>query len=194
MATAAAIGGSLLGGYLQSRSANKAADAQTANFQKGLDWTKQVYGNAQGNFQPFIAGGQAGLSNLLGNHYEQSPGYQYLMDEGLGAVEARNANRGTGYSGGTNLDILRHAQGIAAQDYGNWWNRQMGLASLGANAAGNLGSIGVGSSAQINSAYGNIGNAQGQAAINSGNAWSNALGGIAGAIGDWRGSRSSYGS
>lgn len=138
------IGSSLISGNAQK----KAADGS-------IDWIKNVYGDSKTNLNPFIQGGQQGLQSLLSNNYTQSPGYQYLKDEMTGAVDDRAANAGSYFSGGTNLDVARHVNGLAAQDYNNWWDNQMGLAQLGAQSASNLGGIGTSSLGSMNQALGN---------------------------------------
>ena len=64
----AAAGGSVASGIMQSKSANKATDAQTAANQAALDFAKQRYAQSQANQAPYMAAGTAatsGISNLL---------------------------------------------------------------------------------------------------------------------------------
>lgn len=158
VAPALDIASSLFGGH----EAKKAASAQQQGSQAGLDWVKNVYNQSAGNLGGYINGGLQGLAALTGNKYEQSPGYQFLQDEGRYAVDHSAAARGDLYSGGHSVDLERMAQGIAAQDYGNWWNREMGLAGLGAQAASNLGSIGTSTMGNVQNGYNGIANAQAQ--------------------------------
>lgn len=95
-------------------------------------------------------------NQLLGDpsyqRYQQSPGYQYAVDEALNQVQRQGASRGLLDSGRVMRDMTDRAQGMALQDYGNWWNRQnqlytdyqnrlQGLAggSVGADQANQLG-------------------------------------------------------
>lgn len=173
----------------------KAASAQQNAAQGSMDWIKEVYGNSQANFAPYLQGGQQGLAALMGNQYEQSPGYQYLKDEMVSGIDASAAARGQLYSGGHSLDLARHVNGLAAQDYNNWWNRQMGLAGLGAQSATALGGIGSGTFNGVQSAYGSMADAAGQkAGANAG-----AVSGIGNILGNYFApapnvSQSSYGS
>ncbi len=70
---------------------------------------------------------------LLGNNqtsqYTQSPGYQYAVNQALQQVQGNNAARGLLESGRGLRDVTDRAQGMALQDYGNWWNRQNQLYS-----------------------------------------------------------------
>ena len=55
--------------------------------------------------------------------FEQDPGYQFRMEEGLKAVN-RGAAAGGGRSGGATMKALaRFGQGLASEEYGNAYNR-----------------------------------------------------------------------
>jgi hypothetical protein len=159
MGWGAAISG-VVGLYGASQQ-KKAASAQKDAAQAQLDFQQNVYNQSQQNYAPYLQAGQQGLAALQGNQYEQSPGYQYLKDEQLGAVDASAAARGQLYSGGHSLDLMRHAEGLAAQDYNNWWSRQMGLANLGQASAAGVGAAGQAAANGMASGYGNLANAQG---------------------------------
>lgn len=62
--------------------------------------------------------------------FQQSPGYQWQLDQGLRAATNAQAARGMGKSGAAMKELNTYAQGLANQDYGNWWQRQMGLKQL----------------------------------------------------------------
>jgi hypothetical protein len=182
MGWAAAIQGAVgLGeAWLGHKSASKAADATKDASNASLDWIKNVYGNSQGNLNPYIQGGQSGLSNLLAGNYQQSPGYEYAKQEMMSGLNADHAARGSLYSGGTDIDRMRHLNGLAAQDYNNWWQQQMGLASLGAQSATALGGIGSGTFNGVQNAYGGIADAAAQKA----GANSNLYGQVGGILGN----------
>ena len=65
---------------------------------------------------------------MLGNdqtaQYQQSPGYQYAVKEALNQVQQNASARGLLESGSALRGMTDRAQGMAQQDYGNWWNRQ----------------------------------------------------------------------
>lgn len=56
--------------------------------------------------------------------YEQSPGYQYAVDQALKQVQGQASAQGLLGSGSALRAMTDRAQGMAQQDYGNWWNRQ----------------------------------------------------------------------
>lgn len=131
---------------------------------------------------------------LLGDpsmqRFQHSPGYQYAVDEAMNQVQRGAASRGLLESGRVMRDMTDRAQGMAQQDYGNWWNRQnqlygdyqnrlAGLAGgdTGANQAYNMGqTLGAGglqTGADIGTLFGNQGNSGLSGIMNTGAAQSN---------------------
>lgn len=122
--------------------------------------------------------------------YEQSPGYQFAVNDALQQVQKQASARGLLESGAALRGMTDRAQGMAMQDYGNWWNRQnqqfdnyqnrlAGLAggNVGGDQAFNLGqSLGAGSMQTGSNMVGLFGN-QGAAGygglVNTGAAQSN---------------------
>lgn len=56
----------------------------------------------------------------IGASYRQSPGYQYMLDQGQRALQRSQAARGMLQSGGALAELQRHAMGAANQDYYNY--------------------------------------------------------------------------
>jgi hypothetical protein len=193
MQAAIPIAGSLIGGYFQNKASKDATKAQTSAANQAIGQNQAMFQQVRGDLQPYMQGGQAGLANLLGGNYTESPGYQYMKSEGLGAVDASAAARGQLNSGGHSLDLMRHAEGMAAQDYGNWWNQQMGLAQLGQNSAAGVGAMGMNSANTIGGYLGAAGQAQANGAISQGNNIANTVGQLGAGLGGLLGGQSSYG-
>jgi hypothetical protein len=61
--------------------------------------------------------------------YQQSPGYQYALQQALQSVNSNAAARGMLESGAALKQAQTTAAGLANQDYNNWWNRQNQLYS-----------------------------------------------------------------
>ncbi|HXJ72895.1 MAG TPA: hypothetical protein VNM37_08575 [Candidatus Dormibacteraeota bacterium] len=78
--------------------------------------------------------GQPAADAAMAN-YQTSPGYQWQMSEGLRGVDAGAAARGMLRSGATIKGEEQFAQGLANSDFGTYYNRLMGLSTLGENAA-----------------------------------------------------------
>jgi hypothetical protein len=99
--------------------------------------------------------------------FRADPGYQFAFDEGQRALQSSAAARGILNSGATAKALTRYGQGVADQQYGNYFNRLASLAGIGQNATNSIAQIGQ-----------NSANTQGNAFMNAGNARASAYGGI----------------
>ena len=90
------------------------------SYQRGQDPSFNAFQRGQG---PAFERAAAGDFDF---NYQQSPGYQQALDQGLAAVEGRHAAGGSRFSGGPTKDMIDYATGAAAQDYGNQFNRARG--------------------------------------------------------------------
>lgn len=102
-------------------------------------------------------------TNPLSSLLENTPGYQFRMEQGNKALERSAAARGGLLSGRQLMAQQRFGQGLASDEYGNQWNRLASLAGIGQTATNNLGTMG----ANYANAIGNIGMTN---AANMGNA------------------------
>lgn len=194
--TAAAIGaaGAVAGGVMQNRAAGRAANAQRDAASAGIAEQQAAREQFQQNINPYLAFGQQGITGLQGllndpDSIQDSAAYQWQVGQGLNALDRSAAARGNLFSGGHSADLLRFGQGLASQEYGNQWARLMGIANMGQNSAVGAGQMGQNSANAIGNLYGNIGQAGAGQAINSANAWGNALQGLAGVAGNYMGGR-----
>lgn len=175
---AAAIGGSaLLGAY----SASKSAEAQTNAANNDLALQREIYDDTSQKFQPYLESGNnalAGYNYELGmgerpegyGGFQQTPGYQFGLQQGMDAVEARGAVNGGVNSGSTLTALNRFGQDYATGEYNNYLNRLGGLMSSGQNAAGQQAAAGQNYAQGAGNAYANIGNAQAAGIIGVNNA------------------------
>jgi hypothetical protein len=135
---AIAAGGGLLGGMFQSNAASKAATQAQQRFeQQRADLTPyREAGLPTLQAQNDLLGlnGPDAAAAAMGN-FQQSPGYQFQLQQGLRAVDAGAAAKGMLRSGATLKDEETFGQGLANQDFTNYYNRLMGLSTLGENAA-----------------------------------------------------------
>lgn len=90
---------------------------------------EQMYANALG------LGGQSGTQAALGA-FQQGPGYQYQLQQGLDALQREANSRGMLASGNLTQDELAYSQNLANQGWQNWLNQ---LGGLGAQNQGVLG-------------------------------------------------------
>ena len=90
---------------------------------------------------PGITESTTGGNQYLG--FQETPGYQFQMDEGQKAINRSLAARGKLLSGPAVKEGLRFSQGLADQTYSNHLARLSNLAGLGANTANQQGAFGV---------------------------------------------------
>ncbi len=84
--------------------------------------------------------GARGQSSLM-NQFQQSPGYQYALQQAQGATERRAAATGQNMSGAESRELGAQAQGLANQDWNNWLNNYQ-------NRLSNIAGMGQQSTAQ----------------------------------------------
>lgn len=85
--------------------------------------------------------------------FQQTPGYQFVLDEGLRARDKMAASRGRYFSGGTGRELERYAQGVASQEYDNYFRRLMDQVTGGNSATQFTSSAGA---SQTGSAIGSL--------------------------------------
>lgn len=172
-----------------------------SSYQQGQPGMNQAQGgalqmnsyNPQAVMQQYMnTPGQQLLGQGAGNYFMQSPGYQYAVNQALGQVNANSAARGLLESGRGQRNMIDRAQGMASQEYNNWWNQQNGLfnnyqdrlAGLagGDTGANNAMAVGAGQSANtmttgqnLGSLFGNQGNAGFSGILNTGAAQAGAI-------------------
>lgn len=194
-------GASIASGVIGANAAKSAADAQVNAENNALAFQQQVFNtnqdnlkSAQANFTPYLnigKGATYSLGQLYGigqdgtstpanadySAFTNSPDYAFAQQQGeLGLTRAENA-RGLNLSGGALKDIAQFNQGLASQQFGNYFNRLLSLSQLGSGAASASGNVAVGASNSnanmansIGNTMGNIGQSQASGIIGGANA------------------------
>lgn len=194
---AASIGSAFLGANAARDAANqqqRAADQAAGLTQGQLALQQQIYDQNRADLAPWRAAGTQALGALqagTGATYRQSPSYAFRRAEGMRAVDAGMAARGLYNSSARDRAAARFADGLASQDYDQWWNRNAALAGIGQTAttqgiqAGQqYGANSAGITNNLASIYGQAGNAAAAGQIGQANAWGGAFNNIANQ--DWR--------
>lgn len=164
---AAAIGGSaLIGAGASWMASNKQSDA--ANNQ--LNYQMATDARNRADFAPFRGLGTNAV-NMIGRLYGpngpqegwrdflNSPDYQFRFGEGTRALENSAAAKGNLLSGNFARGITEFGQGLASNEFGNYYNRLFGQAQLGAGTAANSANNATAMSGQVGQSYGNVGQA-----------------------------------
>lgn len=174
----------IAGAAMQSSAVSGAADtaAQTQRAAQAQLRADQAPYMAAGQNALMHTGNAAGTNGPEGNAaaldaFHTSPGYQFQMEQGLRGIDAGASARGMLRSGATLKAEQTFGQGLANQDFGAYYNRLMGLTTMGQNAAAGVGSQGATAAAGIAGTQVSAGGAQasiyGQAAQGIGNAAAN---------------------
>ena len=177
-------GGMATQGYFANKSAKKASKASANAMDSYLAQMRTGRDNALADYKPYYTAGTQGLNSLSGlltgkdsqgnalseqdrmNTFQQSPGYQFRLEQAQNALTASQAARGGMLSGGAMKEMNAYTQGIASDEYGNYVNQLAGLAGIGQNAAQGM------ANAEL-FAGSNMANASQQGVYNSGMAMAN---------------------
>jgi hypothetical protein len=116
---------------IQQQAANTTAAPQTAPVPQGTT-AQQALAN---QYRSGTLGMQVTPADTVLSRFQQSPGYQFAMQQGLQALDRSAASKGLTGSGAALKGVTEYAQGIANQEFGNYQGRLAQMAGMGANAA-----------------------------------------------------------
>jgi len=191
--TAAAIGGAaLIGGY----ASNQAAKKQLQGAREGAAAEERMFNRQVELQEPFRQAGVNALPELIEasrytpfgmEQFQADPGYGFRLKEGLRALEGSAAARGGLLSGNALRGVARYGQGLAAEEYGNAFNRYQAERAARLNPLQSLAGLGQSTSAQMAGQAGTYGQQMAQNAANMGNirasSYMNTANALAGGIG-----------
>lgn len=144
------------------------------NLEDYAKYQYENYGRAEGRQLPNTGGGDAGSSAAL-DAFRGSTGYQDLLKTGLSAVNSNAYARGMGDSGATLKALQQKGTAIADQSAQGWLDNLGTLMNLGGQARGLVANVGTNTVNATNAATQNGADAQSNAALVSGQNWSNVL-------------------
>ena len=153
-------------GVFGGDSADDAAKAQAKGYRLSKADFEAAKAQALPLFDPYSGFGQKGVNALAAaydgdySQFYDSPDYQFAFDEGRRAVDSAGAARGLSLSGAQLKALNRYGQGVASQNLGNWFNRNMGVAQLGYGANANKANIIMNTGNNLASATQGIGTAK----------------------------------
>lgn len=178
--------------YGAYRAQDMAGDAADAASQRSIAEQRRQYDLYRQDVGPYTNLGRSAADRLAAlqagdfSGFYESPDYQFALQQGQQGLERSQAARGMLDSGGASADLLRFGQGLASQQYGDFWNRLYNQATLGSNAAAQQGSQGMQMASNIGNLYGQAAAAQGQAAIGQANSLGNLAQNLTGLYGQYR--------
>jgi len=201
-AVAAAVGlvgvaGSVYSARQGNKAADRAADAQTAAAQLGVEENRRQFDLVQTLLKPYVEGGTAAFKqqqNLLGvggaaaqqqaiGALQNSPFFQAQLNQGTNAL-LQNASATGGLRGGnTQAALAQFAPQLLQQTYQNQLSNLGGLSSMGLGAATGTGNAAQNTAAQNSELFGNMGQAQAGAYLARAQNNQDMIGSLAGAAG-----------
>lgn len=168
-AAAITVVGGAVSANQANKGANKAATAQERAAQLSVDEDRRQFDIADANQRPFLDAGYDALTRqqaaLNGDFsgFENSPDYLYARQQMVQGMDRSAAAHGRLMAGGYGVDMATNLNGLASQNFGNYWNRLAGRAGQGQTSAQNLGTMGMNMANSIGNAYTNAGNARASA-------------------------------
>lgn len=197
-ATGAAAAGSIGGALISSGATKDAAQMQADAARHAADLQYQEYQQTREDQQPWRQAGAGALSQMQDPYFQKNfgmsdfqedPGYQFRMQQGMDALQNSAAARGGLMGGNTLKGITDYGQNFASNEYQNAYNRfnnnQSGrfnrlasLAGVGQTANNAVGAAGMNMANNVGNIETGAANAAGAAGIAQGNIWGNTLSGI----------------
>lgn len=110
-----------------------------------------------------------------------TPGYQFNLDEGMRSLNTGLASRGQLFSGDAGREAIRYGQNYGDRIYGDQYNRLAGIAGSGQVASSQNQQGGQNYANALTNINQTNANAKASSYQDGANAWTNALGGVAGA-------------
>lgn len=156
----------------QKSAANAAAAASQHATDASLALQKTEYDQTRTDLAPWRTAGTNALAQLSDptKNFQASPDYQFRLKQGSDSVTQNAAVAGLLHSGAALKGLSDYGQNTASAEFGNWWNRQSGLAGVGQAAANSTSQAGQNMANQSTNAL--LTNAQtlGQSSYAKGNA------------------------
>ena len=173
---AAILGAGALGAF----GANRAAKTQADAAQQGLAAQERMYNQTRADQEPWRQAGMTALNQLIPlatnyqkfgmDQFQQDPGYQFRLNEGLKALDRQAAARGGLISGNAMKAAGRYGQDYASNEYQNAFNRYQTERNAQLNPLQSLAGVGQSATNYVGNAAQNMGQAQNQNMQSIGNA------------------------
>lgn len=182
-----AIGGSKKSGSNLTKAVNAAVEGQ----QGLIDEASAQKGVVEEDFAPFVAPGKEASNTLLRllqgdkTAFERSPGFNFIRDEALGAVNRDASAAGLLNSGNRLKALTDRAANLASTDFGNFFNRLLNTAQQGQGAVTNKSAFATSLSSQAGQGKANVGQIRASGFLGKTKNFNNLLASLTGAVGDF---------
>ncbi len=170
-AQAGATIGDIADYHIGRRQGALAARAQIAGQRKANALYTNLYDQTSGDYSPYMQGGQSAFAALLKTYglgegqsgqpdysaFENSPDYQFALQQGIKARDNSAASNGRLYSGAYDKALMQYGQGMASQQLGAYRGGLQGISNTGFNATNALANYRAGYGNQLGQGYNNLG-------------------------------------
>lgn len=174
IAAGIAVVGSGISAYQGNKAAKRAADAQTAAAQMGVEENSRQFDLIQQLMKPYVDSGKTALSQqqtLIGlggatnqqraiNDLQNSPFFKAQLEHGNNAILQQASATGGLRGGNTQGALAQFAPQLLQQTYNDRLTSLSGLSAAGQNAAAGLGTAAQNMGSQNSVLFDNIGRAQ----------------------------------
>jgi hypothetical protein len=148
------VGNYLLPGLntlLGANAANQASDAMVGAADRAIEENRRQYDTSRNDLAPWLDSGRWALSRLNDpkTNFLASPDYEFRRSEGERGIGNSFAARGGAASGNALRALSEYNSNLASGEFGDWWNRQAGLAGVGQTTGTQLGALGADSAASV---------------------------------------------
>lgn len=192
----AILAGTLGSAVLGASAARSAGQTQAAAADRSADLQRQMFERQVQLSEPWRQAGEQALNKLIPltdyqqfgmQQFQQDPGYQFRLSEGLKALDRQAAARGGLISGAALKAAGRYGQDLASQEYQNAFNRYQAeraarlqplqsLAGVGQSTAQQLGQAGQQMASNVGEALTSGAAARASGYVGGANALTGALG------------------
>ena len=191
------VAGSVYSAHQGNKAAGRAADAQTAAAQMGVEENRRQFDFIQELMKPYVDSGKTALNQQMGmlglngaaaqqqaiGALQNSPFFQAQLNQGTNAL-LQNASATGGLRGGnTQAALAQFAPQLLQQTFQNQLANVGQLATQGQNAAAGVGAQAANTGNQNAALFGDIGQARAGAALARGQNTQDLIGSLAGAAG-----------
>lgn len=157
--------------YETKKGNKEAMNAQNAANAASMAEQRRQYDQNRADLKPYMDIGYKSLGSIqdmLGYNgqeaqqkamaqFRSDPGYQFSLDQGRKSIEGGAAARGGLYSGRTLMALNDYGQGMADQQYGNYYNRLWNNANMGRGTATGVADMGTNFANSMSGLYGQRG-------------------------------------
>lgn len=174
----ASVAAPIVGGFLGSRSAGRAADAQVSAANAAAAEQARQFDLIRADLAPFREQGVNALNQFAGSilgPLEATPGFQFQLEQGVNALDRSAAARGKLLSGQQLKGVTEFGQSLANLEVNNQLNRLASLAGIGQSATTSGGAFGANAASNIGNFLTDAGAARASGFVGQSNAISDSI-------------------